>query len=94
MRVQLLIAAWCSSCARARDIWERICMRHGLTLEILDLDTPEGEAISVRHNLKIMPAVLIDDHPRAVGVQTEEEAEAVLASVLSKSDRDNERRAH
>lgn len=84
MQVQLLIAAWCSSCARAREIWERICARHGLTLEILDLETPAGEAVAVRHHLKIMPAVLIDDHPRAIGVQSEDEAEAVLKSALGK----------
>lgn len=81
MRVQLLVAAWCSSCARAREIWTRICARHGLALEILDLETPAGEAAAERHHLKIMPAVLIDDHPRAVGVQNETEAEAVLAAV-------------
>ncbi|HEY9198527.1 MAG TPA: thioredoxin family protein [Gammaproteobacteria bacterium] len=84
MQVQLLIAAWCSSCARAHEIWERICTRHGLTLEILDLETPAGEAVAVRHHLKIMPAVLIDDHPRAIGVQSEDEAEAVLKSALGK----------
>lgn len=82
MHVQLLVAAWCSSCARAREIWDRICARHGLTLEIIDLETPEGEAVSIRHHLKIMPAVLIDDLPRAIGVQNEAEAEAVLARAM------------
>lgn len=82
MHVQLLVAAWCSSCARAREIWDRICARHGLTLEIIDLETPEGEAVSMRHHLKIMPAVLIDDLPRAIGVQSEAEAEALLARAM------------
>ena len=82
MHVQLLVAAWCSSCARAREIWDRICARHGLTLEIIDLETPEGEAVSMRHHLKIMPAVLIDDLPRAIGVQNEAEAEALLARAM------------
>lgn len=82
MHVQLLVAAWCSSCARAREIWDRICARHGLTLEIIDLETPEGEAVSIRHHLKIMPAVLIDDLPRAIGVQNEAEAEALLARAM------------
>lgn len=81
MRVQLLTAAWCSSCQREQEIWQRICARHGVTLEILDLETPAGEAVASRHHLKIMPAVLIDDHPRAVGVQTEVEVEALLAAV-------------
>lgn len=84
MHVQLLVADWCSSCARAREIWGRICARHGLTLEILDLETPAGEVVAMRHHLKIMPAVLIDDHPRAVGVQNEAEAEALLAALISK----------
>ncbi len=80
MRVQLLTATWCSSCQREQAIWERICARHGVTLEVVDLDTPAGEAVASRHHLKIMPAVLIDDHPRAVGVQTEAEVEALLAA--------------
>lgn len=80
MRVQLLIAAWCSSCQREQEIWQRICARHGVTLEILDLETPAGEAVAGRHHLKIMPAVLIDDQPRAVGVQTEVEVDALLAA--------------
>lgn len=80
MRVQLLIAAWCSSCQRAQELWARVCARHGIGLEILDLDTPAGEAAAERHHLKIMPAVLIDDHPRAIGVQTEAEIEALLSS--------------
>lgn len=78
MRVQLLIAAWCSSCQRAQELWERVCARRGIGLEILDLDTPAGEAAAARHHLKIMPAVLIDDQPRAIGVQTEAEIEALL----------------
>lgn len=78
MHVQLLIAAWCSSCQRAQELWERVCARHGIGLEILDLDTPEGEAAAAHHHLKIMPAVLIDGHPRAIGVQSEAEIEALL----------------
>ncbi|MBI5462795.1 MAG: thioredoxin family protein [Gammaproteobacteria bacterium] len=81
MRVQLLTAVWCSSCQREQDIWQRICARHGVTLEIVDLETPAGEAVASRHHLKIMPAVLIDDQPRAIGVQTEDEVEALLAAV-------------
>jgi hypothetical protein len=50
-----------------------------VTLEVVDLDTPAGEDVASRHHLKIMPAVLIDDHPRAVGVQTEAEVEALLS---------------
>jgi glutaredoxin len=81
VRVQLLTATWCSSCQREQDIWERICARHGVTLEVVDLDTPAGEDVASRHHLKIMPAVLIDDHSRAVGVQTEAEVEALLATL-------------
>ena len=80
MRVQLLTAVWCSSCQREQAIWERMCARRNITLEVVDLDTSAGEAVASRHHLKIMPAVLIDDHPRAVGVQTEAEAEALLAA--------------
>lgn len=80
MRVQLLTAAWCSSCTRARELWTRICAQHGLVLEVVDLETPEGEALAERHRLKIMPAVLIDAQPRAIGVQSEAEAETIVTA--------------
>jgi glutaredoxin len=80
VRVQLLTAAWCSSCQRDQDVWQRICARRNITLEVVDLETPVGEAIAQRHHLKIMPAVLIDDQPRAIGVQTEAEVEALLVA--------------
>jgi glutaredoxin len=80
MRVQLLSATWCSSCQRAQELWSRVCARHGIGLEILDLETPAGQAVAERHHLKIMPTVLIDDHPRAIGVQSEAEIEALLSS--------------
>lgn len=85
MQVELLVASWCSSCRRAEEIWTRICARHGIGLEILDLETPPGEAVARKHHLNIMPAVLIDGHPRAVGVQTEPEAEALLLVALKLS---------
>lgn len=85
MLVQLLVASWCSSCRRAEEIWTRICARHGIGLEVLDLETPAGEEVARQHHLKIMPAVLIDGHPRAVGVQTEPEAEALLLVALKLS---------
>ena len=85
MLVQLLVASWCSSCQRAEEIWTRICARHDIWLEVLDLETPAGEAVARQHHLKIMPAVLIDGHPRAVGVQTEPEAEALLLVALKLS---------
>ncbi|MFA7593605.1 MAG: thioredoxin family protein [Thiohalobacteraceae bacterium] len=79
MHVQLLIAPWCTSCHRAQEIWQRVCERHGMTLEILDLETLAGEETAGRLHLKIMPAVLFDGQPRAIGVQSEDEAEALLS---------------
>lgn len=87
MHVQLLVASWCSSCQRAQHIWADVCARHGLSLEVLDLDTLAGETAASQHHLKIMPAVLIDGHPRAVGVQNQAEAEALLVAALGKSAR-------
>lgn len=85
MHVQLLVSSWCSSCQQAQHVWTDVCARHGLSLEVLDLDTLAGETAANRHQLKIMPAVLIDDHPRAIGVQTEAEAEVLLNGALGKS---------
>lgn len=89
MQVELLVASWCSSCKRAEEIWTRICARHGIGLEVLDLETSAGEAAAREHHLKIMPAVLINGHPRAVGVQTEPEAEALLLVALNLSSDDS-----
>lgn len=85
MHVELLVAPWCTSCHRAQEIWHRVCERHGVTLEVLDLETPAGEETAGRLHLKIMPAVLIDGQPRAIGVQSEDEAEALLSSAAAQS---------
>ena len=49
------------------------------------METPAGEAVAQYHHLRIMPAVLIDGHPRVVGVQIEPEAEALLLVALKLS---------
>ncbi len=79
MHLQLLVADWCSSCQRAREIWEKVCAHHGVALEVVDLESAAGEGFAQSHHLKIMPALLVDGHPRAVGVQTEQDAETLLA---------------
>ena len=81
MRVQLLVADWCSSCQRALEIWRTVCARHGMRLEVIDLESSAGEQFALTHHLKIMPVLLIDDHPRAIGVQTEHDAEALVTLV-------------
>lgn len=88
MHIQLLVAPWCTSCHRAEEIWRRVCERHALPLEVLDLETPVGEETAGRLHLKIMPAVVIDGQPRAIGVQSEDEAEALLGSAIAQSCRE------
>jgi hypothetical protein len=78
MRVELLVCAGSAPCARAERVWREVAADGGFELEVIDLRTPIGEAIEARLQLTAIPAVVIDGHLAGVGVQSPDEARALL----------------
>jgi len=68
-------------CDRACALWRQLCEEHRITLVVHDMSRGEGAEISRRLRLKAVPAVLINGELMAVGVQSRDEASALLESV-------------
>ncbi len=74
MRVELLVTRDSSSCRKAEILWRSICENENLTLRVLEDDSPEGQRVLTRLELRALPAVLLDGRLVAVGVQTRDQA--------------------
>ncbi|NJD32136.1 MAG: hypothetical protein FIB04_09640 [Gammaproteobacteria bacterium] len=88
-KVQLLVSEWCEPCRGAESVWREAARRKDFVFEVLDVGQPEGRAIVARHAIKTVPASVVDDVLKAVGVPTLAQA---LESVAAAPDR-VERRA-
>ncbi len=67
MKLQLLIAGQYPTCLEAKDIWQNVCNQNGLSLEIIELDDKQGQALIDKLNIKSFPVLIADSKVRAVG---------------------------
>jgi glutaredoxin len=79
MKLQLLVSQWCPTCPAAEKVWSQAAARAGLTLDVLDVGKPAGRAVVVKLGIRTVPAMVIDDRLRSLGVCTLSEATAMLA---------------
>lgn len=84
MRVQLLVCAGSAPCERAERVWRELAADGDFELDVIDLRTPAGEAIEARLQLTAIPAVVIDGHLAGVGVQSPEEARALIRGIAAR----------
>jgi hypothetical protein len=84
MKVELLVRAGSAPCERAERVWREVATADGFDLEVIDLRTPAGEAIEARLRLTAIPAVVIDGHLAGVGVQSPDEARALVLSLAGR----------
>ena len=78
MRVRLVVSDDCAPCRVAETIWRSACAKRGMTLEVVDLGSAAGAAISKSFEIRTLPAVLIDDDLVAVGVQNPSQVDAMI----------------
>ncbi len=78
MKVQLLVSSAYDACRQAEAVWSRVTTEQNAVLEVLDIDGSQGRHLAEQLALKTLPAVLIDGHLTAVGVQSEAEARGLL----------------
>lgn len=78
MKVQLLVSESCIPCGQAEKIWRQVADERALDFSVVDLATPEGKALAERLRLKTIPALVIDDVLIAIGVQSPDEARALV----------------
>lgn len=79
MKVQLLVSESCAPCDQAEAIWRGVASEHDLDFTVVDLGEPEGQQLANRLRLKTIPALVVDGVLVAIGVQSPEEARALVA---------------
>lgn len=80
MKVELLVSEWCPTCPAAEQVWREVLAEREFDFAVLDAAQPEGRALVARLHLRSVPSVVVDGVLRAVGVQTPDEARALVAA--------------
>ena len=87
IKVQLLVSEWCEPCRGAEAVWREAAQRKEFVFEVLDVGQPEGRAIVARHAIKTVPAGVVDDTLRHVGIPTLAQALEFVAAAPDRSSR-------
>lgn len=90
IKVQLLVSEWCEPCRGAEAVWREAARRKDFVFEVLDVGQPEGRAIVARHSIKTVPAGVVDDVLRHVGIPTLAQVLAFVAAAPDRSARQAE----
>lgn len=72
MQVLILIQENCAACDHAKQILRRLSAEYPLSLSMLDIGSPEGEALAARAGIFFPPGVLIDGEPFSYGGLSEQ----------------------
>lgn len=78
MKIELIVSGICPFCLEAEKVWRAAAADHGHEFAVVDISQPEGAALAQCLKLQTVPALLIDGTLRAVGVQSPEEALALI----------------
>ena len=79
MKVQLLVSDACDPCDQAENVWRRVAAELELDFSVVNLDRPEGRQLAERLQLQTIPALVVDGVLVAIGVQSVEEARALVS---------------
>ncbi len=84
MKVELLVSEWCASCHQAEQVWQQVAKEKNIDFAVLDMAQPEGRALVSRLRLKTIPALVIDDELKGLGVPTLAQAREWVAAAPPK----------
>lgn len=79
MKIQLLVSDACDPCDQAEKVWRGVAAELELDFSVVNLDQPEGRQLAERLQLQTIPALVVDDALVAIGVQSAEEARALVS---------------
>lgn len=79
MKVQLLVSESCVPCEQAEKIWRQVAKESALGFSVVNLTDTEGQKLADKLDLKTIPAVIIDGVLMAIGVQSLDEARALIS---------------
>lgn len=82
-RLTLLTQPACAFCDQAKDVLARIAAQHPIEIAEVDLDSPEGRTLAMRHGVLFAPGILIDDQLVSYGRPSERRLRRELARRVS-----------
>ena len=85
MKVQLLVSDWCASCHQAEKVWREVSEEREFEFDVVDMGQSEGRELVNRLRLKTIPALVVDGKLTAIGVQTRQQALAIVAAAPPKA---------
>ncbi len=71
MRVLVLTQQNCTFCEQAKELLGWLSTEYGFSVSVLDVASPEGEALAVRSGILFPPRILFDGEPISYGRPSE-----------------------
>ncbi len=71
MDVTLLTQENCAFCEQAKEVLDRLSAEYPISVETLDLATPEGQALAERGGMMFPPGIFISGEPFSYGRPSE-----------------------
>lgn len=71
MDILLLTQESCAFCDQAKQILDRLATEYGVSVSIVDLDTPEGQRLAEGGLVMFPPGIFIDGEPFSYGRPSE-----------------------
>jgi glutaredoxin len=81
MKVTLLTQENCAFCEQAKELLDRLSAEHEFSVSILDLDSPEGQALAERGGVMFPPGIFIDGEPFSYGRPSERKLRRELTQI-------------
>lgn len=81
MKLTLILAGPYSTCVNTQQVWDEVCIKHHVDLDVMNLDDIHGQQIARQLNLKSFPALILDKKVIAVGHPGIRDAEKIIAGL-------------
>jgi len=85
MNIQLVLAGHYTSCKETEKIWSVACLQHGIELEVLNLEKPDGEMLSLELNISSYPALIVNKIVKAVGNPDQDTANKIINKIVQEN---------
>lgn len=86
MKIQLIIMGRTEQSQATENIWREICEAQGLSLQVADSQTMQGQSLVEKLALRTLPALVVNDRVIAVGQPDKVSARRILQILDEKTD--------
>lgn len=76
--VIVLIGLWSKECIEVKHFWENMKKKYDFNLKIIDVEFDEGIKLMDEYEISSVPATIIDDEVRFIGLPETKKAEDIF----------------